>query len=495
MDSFELNKFLGGALAALVFVMGLSVLSDIIFDEKALYEPAYAIAIAEHEDEMKDEEEEETPFAILLASADPAAGEASARVCGACHSFDEGGANGIGPALYNVVGRDIGGGEGFGYSSALTTYGEGKTWNYEELDGFLENPTAWISGTIMGYAGIKDPQERANVVAYMKSVSPDAPPYPEPPAQESEVAAVDAGATTTDASADGDAPEGTEVAAVDTETATGTGAGTEAATPPPGQGDAFHQLVASADPAAGEAAAAICMACHSAAEGEPAKLGPNLYGVYNAPVAGVDGYAYSDALTAHGETLGRWGLDGLNSFLEAPMDVVQGTKMAFPGIKDEGQRASIIAWLHSISPEAGPLTPGGGTQEAAVEPAGDAGATGGDAPAEAAPAPAPTDDNTSADPDTTAPETGGATPATEDAATQAPAPSTDGESNASGSEQAPNGEAERTDAGDSAAGDDETASTGSSTVEAAASGDGGNVTIEPASPANIEIVSPSRTDG
>ncbi|MEM0908954.1 MAG: c-type cytochrome [Pseudomonadota bacterium] len=379
MNAYELNKILCAVLAAFVFAMGVSVLSDIIFDEAPLYDPAYAVRIEEAKDEAV--EEEELPFSVLLASADPAAGERAARVCGACHAFEAGGANGIGPQLYNIVGRDMAAADGFGYSAALTSYGEGKTWSYDELSGFLENPQGWVSGTSMGYAGIKDPEDRADVIAYLQSVSPDGPPLPDAPA---EVAAVETQGTVTDAATTEAAPADEAPAAAEP---AGGGASDEQAAAP-GM-DSFTTMVASANPADGLAAAAICMACHTVAEGEGHRLGPNLHNVFNAPIAGKGDFDYSDAMRGYAEAHPAWNVDTLNAYLEAPMEVVAGTRMAYAGVKDDAQRAAIISWLHSISPDGGAIVasaPAGGDADAG-SPAPEAAGAG----PEADPAPAQSD--------------------------------------------------------------------------------------------------------
>ena len=121
------------------------------------------------------------PIAALLATADPAAGEGVARKCTACHVFAEGGKNGAGPALHGIVGRPIAGDATFGYSAGLKEHAvENPTWTYEELNGFLWNPRKHVSGTSMGFAGLKKPEERAQMIAYLRSVSPNAPPLPDP---------------------------------------------------------------------------------------------------------------------------------------------------------------------------------------------------------------------------------------------------------------------------------------------------------------------------
>ncbi len=420
MNAHELNKFVGAILAALVFAMGLSVLSEIIFEPHELYDPAYVVAIAEENSGLAAEEEAEVPFAALLAVADTDAGQRRAKVCGACHTFTEGGANGIGPALHGVVGRPIASHADFKYSAALKEFGEGKTWSYDELDGFLENPQKHVPGTIMGFAGLKDGAQRAEVVSYLRSESPDAPPLPEPP---TEVAAVDAGGTATDASEGGEAA--VEQAAPQNDGTPGQEGAQE------GTEGTFAAMVAAADPAAGHAAAAICLACHSVNEGEAHKIGPNLHGVYGAKIASKEGFDYSEAMKNHAGGDGDWTIEHLDSYLNAPMDVVPGTRMAFAGVKDDKQRAAIIAWLHSISPEAAPLAapaaanasaPASGTGEAAaVAPAATT-----TTPTEAAPAAAPEAPAAASEAaPAAAPEAPAAATEAAPAATQTPATETD----------------------------------------------------------------------
>ena len=108
----------------------------------------------------------------LLASASIDDGAKVFKKCAACHSIDKGGANKIGPALWGVVNRKIGGVQGFKYSTAMAKYG--KNWSFEELNGFLHKPMKYMKGTKMGFIGLKKDKDRANVIAYMNSKS-DAP--------------------------------------------------------------------------------------------------------------------------------------------------------------------------------------------------------------------------------------------------------------------------------------------------------------------------------
>lgn len=115
----------------------------------------------------------------LLANADPAAGEAVFAKCTACHTIDQGGANGIGPNLYGTMGKAIAGHAGFAYSSALS--GHGGEWTWENMDAWLTSPRAFANGTKMSFAGLSKPEDRANVMAFLATYG-GAPAKPEPAA-------------------------------------------------------------------------------------------------------------------------------------------------------------------------------------------------------------------------------------------------------------------------------------------------------------------------
>ncbi len=117
--------------------------------------------------------EPETPaptgLAALLAAADTDAGKKVFRKCKACHGFDKGGKNKVGPNLWDIVGRPVAGGGGFKYSGAL---GEiGGNWSYEALDAFLASPKTFAKGTKMSFSGVKDEIDRANLIAWMRTLS------------------------------------------------------------------------------------------------------------------------------------------------------------------------------------------------------------------------------------------------------------------------------------------------------------------------------------
>jgi cytochrome c len=114
------------------------------------------------------------PITPLLASANVQNGQALAqRLCASCHSFNEGGRNGVGPNLYGIIGAPHGKADGFGYSAALK--GKAEPWAYENMNAWLLKPNAYAAGTRMAFAGIANTQQRADVIAYLKSISPKAP--------------------------------------------------------------------------------------------------------------------------------------------------------------------------------------------------------------------------------------------------------------------------------------------------------------------------------
>ena len=186
MDSFEWNKVGMAVLGTVFVVMGLNFTAGSLFKAHKPETPGYEIEVAEA---STGGEAEETgpafdPISPLLASADVVAGEKQAKKCASCHTFDEGGANKVGPALYGIVDRAIAGLDGFGYSAALTEYGNGKTWTYEELNGFLWKPKTFVKGTSMGFGGIRKADDRADLVAYLRSLSANPSPLPAAEAEE-----------------------------------------------------------------------------------------------------------------------------------------------------------------------------------------------------------------------------------------------------------------------------------------------------------------------
>ncbi|HYE50228.1 MAG TPA: cytochrome c family protein [Azospirillaceae bacterium] len=116
------------------------------------------------------------PVTPLLAAADAAAGQKGSKACAACHSFEKGGANKVGPNLWNVVGGQKAQVAGFAYSDALK--GKGGAWAYEDLNAFLASPKGYAPGTKMNFAGIKGAQDRANLIAWLRQQADSPAPLP-----------------------------------------------------------------------------------------------------------------------------------------------------------------------------------------------------------------------------------------------------------------------------------------------------------------------------
>ena len=180
MDSFELNKIIAAILMVALLVIGIGKLTNIIFHVEKPKTPGYVVevkqAISTSAEITSETTEEKIDIAALMAMGDIAHGEKVFKKCAACHSIVKDGANKIGPALYNVVGRKIGGVSDYKYSKALIEYG--KEWNFEELNGFLIKPSKWIKGTKMAYAGLRKEKDRASVIKYLNQSSDNPLPLP-----------------------------------------------------------------------------------------------------------------------------------------------------------------------------------------------------------------------------------------------------------------------------------------------------------------------------
>lgn len=116
------------------------------------------------------------PIVPLLANASVENGEKVAKKCASCHTFEKGGANKIGPNLWNIVGANMAHLDSFAYSGALK--GMGKAWDYEALSEFLYSPKDYVKGTKMTYAGLKKDQDRADIIVYLRSLSDNPKPLP-----------------------------------------------------------------------------------------------------------------------------------------------------------------------------------------------------------------------------------------------------------------------------------------------------------------------------
>ena len=320
MDSIEVNKILAGMLAA-----GTAFgLAGLIGSKLVTSEHPEKLAIVIHgpaATAAPDTGPVIVPIAVLLAKADPAKGAADApKLCGACHSFNQGGGNLVGPNLYGVIGEPIAQKAGYEFSSALK--GKKGPWTFDAMNDWLTEPRSYAAGTKMAFAGITSDRERADVIDYLRTNA--ASPEPLPPVPKATVGA------------------GAQAAG---------GPGMDSTTP---AGPSFTDLVAKADVGTGQAdAQKYCGACHSFAKGGANMVGPNLYGVVGQTIAAKTTYGFSGALKAKAHE--TWTYDNMDVWLRDPKEFASGTKMAFAGITSTKQRASVVAYLRTLSDSPLPL--------------------------------------------------------------------------------------------------------------------------------------------
>jgi cytochrome c2 len=258
-----------------------------------------------------------------LARADVAKGERSVSKCAICHTIEKDGPVRIGPNLWGVVGRPVAKAAGFSYSDGMKEKGEKiGTWAPNELDIFLTKPENVVPGTRMTFPGLPDQQERADIITYLNTQSDNPLPH---------------------------------MRNMPKEVASNVAPGATPAPPPPEPPLDLPTRLARADVAKGERSVSKCAVCHTIEKGGPVRIGPNLWGVVGRPVAKAAGFSYSDGMKEKGEKTGTWVPNELDIFLTKPENVVPGTRMTFPGLPDQQERANVILYLNTQSDNPLPL--------------------------------------------------------------------------------------------------------------------------------------------
>ncbi len=176
MDSFEINKIVAAVLVVFLVVFGIGKISDIVFHVEKPNTSAYKVEVSTLSSTQASNAGQAIDISAILAMGDVDHGQNVFKKCSACHSLKKGGKNKIGPALYSVLGRDVATLTDYKYSKAFLAFG--KTWTFEEMNGFLTKPQAYIKGTKMAFAGLKKEKDRASVILFMNQNSDNPLPLP-----------------------------------------------------------------------------------------------------------------------------------------------------------------------------------------------------------------------------------------------------------------------------------------------------------------------------
>ena len=176
MDSFEINKIITAVLVVFLVVFGIGKISDLVFHVEKPNTSAYKVEVSTASSNKDSNTGEVVDITALLAMGDLDHAKKVWKKCSACHSIKKGGKNKIGPALYSVLGRNVAALDDYKYSKAFVAYG--KSWTFEEMNGFLKKPQSYIKGTKMAFAGLRDEKDRASIILLMNQNSDNPLPLP-----------------------------------------------------------------------------------------------------------------------------------------------------------------------------------------------------------------------------------------------------------------------------------------------------------------------------
>lgn len=287
MDSFDWNRLAVAGVFSVCVLAGSWGIGSILIRDTTPPKPAFFIDGDQNEP-------------IALTSANIAKGkELAAQQCGLCHTFNKNEPQKIGPNLYDIMGSQIASVPGFYYSASLKKHNK-EHWNVQNLNLWLAHPMNFATGTIMAYPGVPSTQNRIDIIAYLKSISPSAP------AIEAKTAPITNATAELPLNKDTDSP----------------------------QGKADFQR--------------YCAVCHTDTLNGNTRLGPNLYNIMNKPIASQPNYTYSGILKSKKT---NWTESDLDQLIENPQKWAPGNKMVYQGVRSAEIRKNIILYLHSLSPQ------------------------------------------------------------------------------------------------------------------------------------------------